>query len=138
MMTEFEQEVTDKGWSVYVVREGEKLPLEGENGRYAGCEPGETFYFTRTWDAQMAQPVLRVHALMSSIAVWIDDELVYTDAPLSNNSVGQLVLPMLTADRASAVEIPLDGELDGHTLTIAQASPLESETGYAYVYPCDV
>ena len=138
LATEGEQKTEDADWTVYVMREGQKVLLEGNNGRYAGCEPGETFYYARAWDARIAQPVLRIHAVMSSVAVWMDDELVYTDAPLSENAVGQLTLPMLAKDRADAVEIPLYGELYGHVLTIAQASPMESETGYAYVYPCDV
>ena len=138
MMTEREQQGRDEGWTVYVMRAGQKVLLEGKNGRYAGCEPGETFYYARTWDAQIAKPVLRIHAIMSSIAVWIDDELQYADTPLPEKDAGDLVLPMLKTDRSGAVEIPLHTALYGHTLTIAQASPMESETGYAYVYPCDV
>ncbi|MDD3336365.1 MAG: hypothetical protein PHI98_12765 [Eubacteriales bacterium] len=138
LMTEGDQKSKEENWTVYVVRENRKVLLEGNNGRYAGCNPGETFYYARIWDAQIAQPILRIHAVMASVAVWLDDDLVYTDMPLPENLEDRFVLPMLTTDRAGAVEIPLYGEVYGHTLTIAQASPLESETGYAYVYPCDV
>lgn len=131
----------NNGWTVFVVRNGDRLLLTPDgSGGYDGCEPGETFFFSRTWDVKIAQPTLRVHAVSSSTAVFVNDTLYYSDAPLSEGSPSEgLSLPPLAGERYDPLEIALYDAAAGDTLTIAQAAPLigekpESKT----VYPCQI
>ncbi|MDD3410278.1 MAG: GHKL domain-containing protein [Eubacteriales bacterium] len=130
----------ENGWTVYVMRSGERVPLTpDENGGYLGCEPGETFYYARVWDADVAQPVLRIHAVNAAVAAWLDGELLYSDVPLPDAAIGAAALPMLDVDRESAVEIFPDEDAAGKVLTIGQASPLYGEKqGDTTVYPREV
>lgn len=128
------------GWTVYVLRGGTRVLLTPNgSGGYDGCEPGETFFLTRNWDVDMAQPVLRIHAATSSVAVWADGLLCYTDAPLVEGSPDTgIALPQLEQERYDPVEVALYGVTPGSELTLAQTAPLLGEKPGTTVYPCDV
>lgn len=129
----------DNGWTVFVAREGERVLLTPDgSGGYDGCKPGETFFFSRSWDANIAQPTLRIHAVTASVAVYMNDTLFYSDAPLAQGApLTGLTLPPLAGERYDPVEIALYDAKAGDVLTIAQSSPLIGEKpGSTTVYPC--
>lgn len=131
----------DNGWTMFVVRDGRRMLLTPDgSGGYNGCEPGETFFFSRTWDADIAQPTLHIHAVTASIAVYLNDTLVYSDVPLVEGSPSLgISLPQRVGERYDPVEIALYGAENGDVLTLAQAAPLVSEKpGSTTVYPCGI
>ena len=84
--------------------------------------------------------MLRIGVVNRTVSVFLDGNLIYTDCPDLDNRIGYLELPMLEFDKAEPVVITLPADYVGHTLTIAQSSPIYSEKQNAYdstVYPCD-
>lgn len=126
-----------KGWTVFV-QEGEdftELTADGYGG-FSGMEtPGQTFYFSRTMAEELDCPTLRLTAGRTSVAVFLDGAVIYTDCPELDNRVGRLRLPMLEGDRAESVMVTLPGNYLGKTLTVAQGTYPEWETESAKVYP---
>lgn len=129
----------NNGWTIFVIRDGQRILLTPDgSGGYDGCRPGETFFFSRTWDVDMPQPTLRMHASGSAVAVFINDVPLYADVPLAENSTPEtLSLSPLAYERYDTVEVALQSVVAGDTLTIAQAAPLVGEKpDYTTVYPC--
>ncbi len=132
----------DHGWTIYT-KEGETI-LEikpDEKNRLLGLSyPGQTFYYSRTLNEELDSPTLQIGVANRTIAIFLDDQLIYTDCPELDNRIGYLTLPMLEGDRTSPVTISLPINYKGKTLTIAQSTPEVSETfsSRLQVYPCSV
>lgn len=98
-------------------------------GGYSGLSyPGQTFYYSRILTEEAESPVLKIEAVNRTVSVFLDDTLIYTDCPELNNQIGSLTLPMLEYDRMEPITISLPPDYLGKTLTIAQSSPVMSET----------
>ena len=86
-----------KGWTVFT-QEGDavtELDPDGFGGFDRLDELGQTFYFSSTLSEDVDSPTLRLDATISSVAVFLDGALIYTDCPELNNRIGDLRLPML-------------------------------------------
>lgn len=132
----------EKGWSVYINNNGNIKGLTPDGiGGYTGLDyAGQTFYFSRIMSESVDDPMLRIGVVNRTVSVFLDGNLIYTDCPDLDNRIGYLELPMLEFDKAEPVVITLPADYVGHTLTIAQSSPIYSEKQNAYdstVYPCD-
>lgn len=132
----------DKGWSVYV-REGDEVtPLTPTGtGGYTGLtESGQTFYLSRTLSEPLDAPTLQLGPSESSVAVFLDDVLIYGDSVPEGAGVGSLRLPMLDAYRADPVTVSLPADYLGKTLTIAQSTwdVAGAEPGAVMVFPLNV
>lgn len=132
-----------KGWTVFL-REGEHVvPLTANGmGGFTGLrEPGQTFYFSRIITETLDSPTLRLDVANQSVAVFLDDKLLYTDCPQLDNRIGYLTLPMLDSDRTEPVVLSLPPDYYGRTLTIAQSAGFgekqEPEVNPT-VWPCSV
>lgn len=102
-------------------------PLTASGG-YLGLDyPGQTFYYSRKLTEKLDSPTLQISAVNRSVAVFLDDTMLYTDCPEQDGGIGELELPMLEFDRMEPVTVSLPPDYLGHTLTIAQASPVISE-----------
>lgn len=132
----------EKGWSVYSDQQGKRKNLIPDGfGGYGGLDyAGQTFYFSREMTETLDSPTLRIGVANRSISVFLDDTLIYTDCPEADNRIGYLELPMLEFDKSEPVVVSLPLDYVGHTLTIAQSTPLYSEkqNGDDTVYPCEV
>lgn len=128
-----------KGWTVFV-QEGEarhELDAFGWGG-YNGLDyPGQTVYFSRTMTEELGSPTLRLYVANRSVAVFLDDDLLYTDCPELDNRVGHLALSDLSWDRDPLV-VGLPSDYVGKTLTIAQSSPEISDSPSVQVTLCAV
>lgn len=136
-------EYDQKGWSVFT-QEGEQVtPLTAdEAGGFTGLQkPGQTFYYSRALTEMLDSPTLRLDTANRSIAVFLDNDLLYTDCPEQDNRIGYLNLPMLDWDRTEPVVLSLPLNYTGKTLTIAQSTGFgekqELETDPT-VWPCSV
>ena len=132
----------DKGWSVYV-REGEEarpLTPTGTGGYTGLTENGQTFYLSRTLSEPLDAPTLQLGPSESSVAVFLDDTLLYGDNVPEEAAIGSLRLPMLDAYRADPVTVSLPADYLGKTLTIAQSTwDVEGvEPGEVMVFPLNV
>lgn len=132
----------DKGWTVYTRDGGETRPLTPTGtGAYTGLtESGQTFYLSRVLDEALDAPTLQLGPSESSVAVFLDGELIYGDNVPRDAAVGGLRLPMLDAYRAEALSISLPADYLGKTLTIAQSTwAVEGvEPGEVMVFPLNV
>ena len=132
----------DKGWTVYTRDGGETRPLTPTGtGAYVGLsERGQTFYLSRVLDEELEAPTLQLGPSESSVAVFLDGELIYGDNVPSDAAVGGLRLPMLDAYRADPLSISLPADYLGKTLTIAQSTwDVEGvEPGDVMVFPLNV
>lgn len=132
----------EKGWTVYSEQQGVRKNLVPDGfGGYDGLEyAGQTFYFSREMTEKLDSPTLRIGVANRCISVFLDDTLIYTDCPDADNRIGYLELPMLEFDKSEPVIVSLPLDYLGHTLTIAQSTPLYSEkqTETDTVYPCEV
>ena len=89
----------------------------------------------------MDSPTLRLDATISSVAVFLDGALLYTDCPELNNHIGDLRLPMLEWYREEPVLVTLPQNYQGKILTIAQStdpSGGELQEPIVTVWPCAV
>lgn len=132
-----------KGWTVFL-QEGEQMvPLTANGtGGFTGLrEAGQTFYFSRIIAETLDSPTLRLDVANQSVAVFLDDKLLYTDCPELDNRIGYLNLPMLDSDRTEPVVLSLPPDYHGRTLTIAQSTGFgekqEPEVNPT-VWPCPV
>lgn len=133
-----------KGWTVFV-QEGQQhreLTADGFGGFSGLSRLDQTFYFSRVMTERVERPVLTLSAANRAVAVFLDDELLYSDDPGQDNRVGYLNLSTLAWDR-DAITVSLPPDYLGKTLTVAQSNsapetqtvpPLEE----LRVYPCAV
>lgn len=133
----------DMGWRFYSKEAGRETELVPDGwGGYSGLSyPGQTFYYSRVLNETLDSPKLQIGAVNRNIAVFLDEELVYTDCPELDNRIGYLHLPMLGWDRQEPVQVSLPPDYRGRTLTVAQSTPILSEREDGRideVYPCDV
>lgn len=129
----------DKGWTVYT-QEGDavtELTPDGFGG-YLGVELGQTFYFSRVMEEELDAPILQISSVESMFAVFLDDDLIYTDCPELDNRIGYLTLPMNEWLREESITISLPQSYHGKTLTIAQSMPEYAETATVMAYPTNV
>ena len=132
-----------KGWTVFT-QEGEVVTGLIPNG-FGGFdrldELGQTFYFSRVLSEDVDSPTLRLDATISSVAVFLDGALIYTDCPELDNRIGALRLPMLEWYREEPVLVTLPQNYQGKILTIAQSTdPSGGELAEpsTTVWPCAV
>ena len=117
------EDYDQKGWTVFV-QEGQQrgeLTADGFGGFSGLSFLGQTFYFSRVMTEAVRQPVLTLGAANRSVAVFLDGELLYSDAPAQDNRVGYLNLTSLTWDRGT-ITVSLPPDYLGKTLTVAQSS----------------
>ena len=132
-----------KGWTVFT-QEGDavtELVPDGFGGFDRLDELGQTFYFSRVLSEDADNPTLRLDATISSVAVFLDGALLYTDCPELNNRIGDLRLPMLGWYREEPVLVTLPENYQGKTLTVAQSTdPSGGELAEptTTVWPCAV
>ena len=131
-----------KGWTVYTNEAGtiKELTADGTGGYFGLDHPGQTFYCSRKLTESLDSPMLQIGAVNRTIAVFLDDILIYTDCPDQNMRIGFLELPMAEYDRMEPISVSLPHDYLGHTLTIAQSSPLLSDNlaNNETVVPCDI
>lgn len=111
-----------KGWTVFT-QEGERiteLTADGYGQFYGAIEPNQVFYYSRKLTEELDQPMLRINAYSYSIAVFLDNELLYSDALSEDARIGSLELPELGWERTAPINLKLPGDYLGKTLTIAQ------------------
>ncbi len=115
-----------KGWTVFTQEEERQTLLIADGmGGFTGLQkPEQTFYFSRTLSEVLDSPTLRLDTGNQSIAVFLDEELLYTDYPELDNRIGYLVLPTLDFDRTEPLALSLPLNYQGKTLTVAQSTNL--------------
>ena len=129
----------DHGWKVFSQTGAAVTELTGDGmGSYRGIEPGDTLYFSRVMEEELDSPTMQIGSVNRNFAVFLDGELVYTDCPGLDNRIGYLSLPMKEWDELEPLTISLPADCHGKTLTIAQSTPLYSETSVYRVYPANV
>lgn len=132
----------DKGWTVFTQENDTvtKLKPDGFGGFDGLRYLGQTFYYSRTMYEDLDSPILRITAASPSIAVFLDDQILYTDCPELDNRIGHLTLPMMEEYREIPIVIALPSNYQGRTLTIAQSSPenAETQTPKTTVWPCNI
>lgn len=132
-----------KGWTVFT-RKGEavtELVPDGFGGVDRLGELGQTFCFSRVLSEEVDNPTLRLDAAISSVVVFLDGALIYTDCPELDNRIGDLRLSMLDWVREEPVPVTLSQNYQGKTLTVAQSTdPSGGELAEpsATVWPCAV
>lgn len=132
-----------KGWTVFT-REGEavtELVPDGFGGVDRLGELGQTFYFSRVLSEEVDNPTLRLDAAISSVVVFLDGALIYTDCPELDNRIGDLRLSMLDWVREEPVPVTLSQNYQGKPLPVAQSTdPSGGELAEpsATVWPCAV
>lgn len=113
-----------KGWTVFT-QEGEAVTELAPNG-FGGfdCldELGQTFYFSRVLSEDVDSPTLRLDTGNSTVTVFLDGAVLYTDCPELDNRIGYLRLPTLERYREEPVLVTLPQNYAGKTLTVAQSS----------------
>lgn len=117
-----------KGWTVFTQKEDSVTELTADGlGSFTGLDhPGQTFYFSRVLTEQVSSPTLQVGLADRCVVVFLDGEVLYTDAPEQDNRVGYLELPMMGWYREPMV-LTLPQDYVGKTLTIAQSTSEFSE-----------
>ena len=118
-----------------------ELTPDGYGGFNRLDELGQTFYFSHVLSEDVDSPTLRLDATISSVAVFLDGALIYTDCPELNHRIGDLRLPMLDWYREEPLLVTLPQNYQGKTLTIAQSTdPSGGELAEptATVWPCGV
>ncbi len=134
----------EHGWTIYT-KENEIITeiKPDEKNRLVGLSYlGQTFYYSRILKEELDSPTLQIGVANRTIAVFLDEQLIYTDCPELDNRIGYLTLPMLERDRSEPITISLPANYEGKTLTIAQSTPEFSETSSPnttlQVFPCSV
>ena len=132
-----------KGWTVFA-QEGETVAELAPNG-FGGFdrldELGQTFYFSRVLSEDVDSPTLRLDTGNSTVTVFLDGAVLYTDCPELDNRIGYLRLPTLERYREEPVLVTLPQNYAGKTLTVAQSSdPFggELQEPVMTVWPCAV
>lgn len=118
-----------------------ELTPDGYGGFNRLDELGQTFYFSHVLSEDVDSPTLRLDATISSVAVFLNGALIYTDCPELNHRIGDLRLPMLDWYREEPLLVTLPQNYQGKTLTIAQSTdPSGGELAEptATVWPCAV
>ncbi len=129
-----------KGWTVFC-QEGDQITeliADGYGQFYGAIEPNQVFYYSRKLTEELDQPMLRINAYSYSIAVFVDDELIYSDALSDDARIGSLELPELGWERTAPINLKLPGDYLGKTLTIAQNAgynELQSEPFRVFLRP---
>ncbi len=118
-----------KGWTVYTQEGEEKTPLHiNSAGTYETLAyAGQTVYFSRIMTEQLDSPHLSIAAATNALTVFLNDTVIYTDAPTADAAIGSVNLEMLTWFREEGVSIPLPNDYMGRELTVAMSTPLYSE-----------
>ena len=133
------EDFDDHGWRVFSQTGATVTELTGDGmGSYIGIEPGETLYFSRVMEEELDSPTMQIGSVNRNFSVFLDGELVYTDCPGLDNRIGYLELPMKEWDELEPLTISLPADCQGKTLTIAQSTPLYSETSIYRAYPANV
>ncbi len=88
---------------------------------------GQTVYYSRVMNETIVNPVLRIDSVNRGIAIFLDNELLYTNVAGSDHQIGNMTLPMYETDHLDPITVSLPDDYHGKTLTIAVASPLQSE-----------
>lgn len=117
-------------WTVFI-RNGDEVTLlepDGYGGYNGLTGAGQTFYFSRVMSEELDAATLQLGTADRSFAVFLDDELIYTDCPEADNRIGYLTLPQHGWDRMKDVTVSLPDGYVGKTLTIAQSTPEIPET----------
>ena len=128
-----------KGWTVYVADEETITELTPTGfGGYRGIELGQTFYYSRVMEEELDSPTLQIDTYERQYSVWLDDTLLYTDAPGLDNRIGYLTLPMSEWVREEPLVLSLPADYQGQTLTIAQSTPSFAETPTVMAFPASV
>ncbi|MBR3996881.1 MAG: hypothetical protein IKI93_00885, partial [Clostridia bacterium] len=128
-----------KGWTVYT-RSGDDIKeLEPTgSGSYLGIGLGETLYYSRLMTEELNSPTLQIGTSERMFSVWLDNTLIYTDCPELDNRIGYVTLPMNTMSRQEPITLTLPMNYAGKTLTIAQSTPIWSETPTIRAIPASV
>ncbi len=132
-----------KGWKVFTQEGGTVTDLAPDGyGGFTGLDfMGQTFYCSRVLNEEVDEPTLQLETPNSSVAVFLDGELLYTDCPELDNRIGYMRLPMKEWVRTDLHTVSLPEDYKGKTLTIAQSSPPpggETQEPDATVRPCSV
>ena len=118
------------GWTIYT-QEGDvvtHLVFDGL-GCYDGLQHlGQTFYYSRVMTEAMNAAALSLTSVNRNYSVFLDGVLIYTDCPEQDNRIGYLTLPARDWERTENIVIPLPEDYAGKTLTIAQSTPLYTDS----------
>lgn len=109
-------------WRVYVIEDGEKRPLQDAgNGLYEGLAyEGQIFYLERELDERLSPSVLQVFLGDYHASIFLDGMLLYTNAPGSGDTVGEIDYPDTFFSEFASTYVTLPAGSAGKTLTIAQ------------------
>ncbi len=133
------EDYDSKGWQVYTQEGDIVTELEPDGiGGFSGLELGQTYYCSRILEEDLDSPTLQIAPVDRSFAVWLDNDLIYTDCPELDNRIGSLTLPMFDWFREEDIHISLPSDYRGKTLTIAQSFPEYTETGSVKAFPTSV
>ncbi len=132
-----------KGWKVFTQEGGTVTELTPDGyGGFTGLDfMGQTFYCSRVLNEEVDTPTLQLETPNSSVAVFLDGELLYTDCPELDNRIGYMCLPVKEWVRTDLLTVSLPENYKGKTLTIAQSSSPpggEKQEPDATVWPCSV
>lgn len=126
-------------WSVYVVEKGQQRALTYDgDGLFSGLSVrGQTFYASCMLETLYPQTLLSIDT-QYRFALFLDDELIYTQEPLGDNSAPDSVrLSGSLSGAAQPVVVPLPEDAGGKRLVIAQAqrsAPEDAVSGSGQVY----
>lgn len=118
------------GWSVYTQEGSDITPLVFDGyGCFEGLQYlGQTFYLSRRMNEHLSSPSLALDSIDRNYAVFLDGVMIYTDCPEADNRIGYLTLPARDFERTEPVIISLPEDYVGKTLTIAQSTPLYTDS----------
>lgn len=86
-------------------------PLEPTGGLYEVPEGTAVYYRSRVLAEDLADALLELKPSNSSVSVFLDGELIYTDDPGTGSRIGDLSLSMKTEQRDAPVLITLPAGL---------------------------
>jgi len=133
------EDFDSKGWTVYTADAENITELTPTGfGGYRGIELGQTFYFSRIMEEELDSPTLQIDTFERQYSVWLDDTLLYTDVPDLDNRIGYLTLPMSEWVRNDPIILDLPADYHGKALTIAQSTPMFTETSSVMAFPASV
>ena len=133
------EDYNQKGWNVYIQEKDTITPLIADGyGSFTGLDLGQTFYFSREMTEEVDDPTLRIRVVECNIAIFLDNELIYTDCPECDNRIGYLNLPMNEWLRIDDLTFSLPSNYLGKTLTIAQSFPEYSEMPTVRAHPSEI
>lgn len=115
---------TKEIWEVFLQTGEERTVLAPDQYmQYTGLDyNGQTFYYSALIEQELPNAILVIGAGGYGISVFLDEALLYTNAPGSGDRIGDLTLPMLPTDATRVLSIPLPDGHKGKTLTIAQST----------------